>query len=154
MVHNDKFQVAEGMKGQTRITILKGIIDEDTNLDKLMKINGPLVFNWQEISGINSCGVRTWVNFMKQVADRPVYYDSCPPLIVRQMNMVPSFVGHAKVLSVFASYICEACEVEKLVLIANKDFGANIKETFPCQSCGNGEMEFDGQAQQYFAFAK
>jgi len=154
VIHNDKFQIEQMMRGEHRVLLLKGIIDEDTNLDQLLSLNGPLIFSFQAVTSINSCGVRTWVNFMKQVANRPVYYDGCPPLIVRQMNMVPSFVGHAKVLSVFASYICDSCEKEKMLHIPNKSFGKNIQESFPCEACGNGEMEFDGQPQQYFAFAK
>lgn len=157
MVHNEKFKVEQVMKGTQRTIMLRGSIDEDTSLTPLLKVPGPVVFNFRGVTAINSCGVRSWVNFLKEISDRQVAYEECPPLIVRQMNMVPSFVSHAKVLSVFGAYVCDNCDEEKLVLIKNTNFGkgkANIEEVVPCEACGEGEMEFDGHPQQYFAFAK
>jgi hypothetical protein len=86
-----------------------------------------------------------------------IAFEECPPLVVRQMNMVPSFVGHARVLSVFVPYVCDNCETEKMVLVNADHFAKgklNIAETVPCDSCKKGEMELDGHPQQYFAFSK
>lgn len=157
MVHNEKFKLEPVMKGNVRTIMLRGVIDEDTDFNLLKKLPGSLIFNLRGITSINSCGVRNWVNFLKEVADRKVYYVECPPLIVRQMNMVPSFVGQARVVSVFGAYVCEECESEKLVLIQEANFaGGNveIEEALKCDSCDDGEMEFDGHPKQYFAFAK
>ncbi|MBY0370282.1 hypothetical protein K2X33_06315 [bacterium] len=158
MIPNEKFKFEvkpEG--GSTRIT-LKGVIDEDTDFEALKKTGAPaLVVNFKGVTSINSCGIRTWVNFVKELQSTPIQYEECPPLVVRQMNMVPSFVGHAKVSSAFVPYVCDNCETEKLVLVPAKDFGngnPNIPETLKCESCGEGEMEIDGNPKQYFAFAK
>lgn len=157
MLHNEKFKIEQVMKGNTRTIMLRGAIDEDTSFQQLMKLPGTMVFNFRGVTSINSCGVRSWVNFLKDISSRQVFYEECPPLIVRQMNMVPSFVGHAKVASVFGAYVCDNCDEEKLVLIKDANFSkgkVTIEETTPCQACGEGEMEFDGHPQQYFAFAK
>ena len=156
MVHNEKFKMDQMVKGNARTVMLRGVIDEDTGFDALTKMKGAIIINFRGVTAINSCGVRNWVNLLKTMSDKQVTYEECPPLIVRQMNMVPSFVGHAEVASVFACYICDNCDQEKLVLVPNQNFKnpKGIQDTMPCESCGKGEMEFDGHPQQYFAFAK
>ena len=154
---DEKFKVEQVMLGNLQVVLLNGVIDEDTDLSALNKMQGPLTFNFKGVTSINSCGVRNWVNFIKAIEGREISYEECPPLIVRQMNMVPSFTGQAQVRSVFVNYVCDKCEKEKWVLISSDEFktGAkNIKETLPCDCNGKGEMEFDGHPKQYFAFSK
>lgn len=157
MLPNEKFKFDVLNKGSAKTIMLRGIIDEDTDFSAIAKLAGPLVFNFKELSAINSCGIRSWVNFLKSISKSAISFEECPPLIVRQMNMVPSFIGHAKVLSVFAPYVCDACDTEKLVLVTANQFSngsVNIVETMHCDTCKKGEMELDGHPQQYFAFSK
>jgi len=136
---------------------LKGVIDEDAQFEAISKLGGPLIFNFKGLTAINSCGVRNWVNFLKEIQKTEITFEECPPLIVRQMNMVPSFVGHAKVSSVYVPYVCDNCDTEKLVLVDHSKFvgrDPEIAEAIPCESCKKGEMELDGHPQQYFAFSK
>lgn len=157
MIHNEKFKMEQGMKDGRRTVMLKGAIDEDADFSPILKLKGPLVFNMRYVTAINSCGVRNWVNFIKGLSKMEIFYEDCPPLIVRQLNMVPSFVGHAKVLSVFGAYVCDNCDTEKLMLIRQERFQGgvvNIPDAIDCDSCKKGEMEFDGHPQQYFAFAR
>ena len=154
MIPNEKFKFEPAVKDGRKVVVLKGVIDEDTNFEGIKKLGNPLVFNFRHLAAINSCGIRTWVNFLKELGHVQIAYEECPPLVVRQMNMVPSFVGHATVTSVFVPYVCESCEKEKLVLVGSNDF-AKVPETAgTCASCENGEMELDGHPQQYFAFAR
>ncbi len=154
---DDKFRVETSTEGgRTRIA-LKGVIDEDTEFDSLKKSGKSLVINFKGVTSINSCGIRTWVNFLKEMQGSEITYEECPPLIVRQMNMVPSFLGHAKVASVYVPYVCDDCEAEKLTMVTSDKYAGgnpNIPETMKCVSCGDGEMELDGNPKQYFAFAK
>ncbi len=157
MILNEKFKIEQAMKGSTKAIMLRGAIDEDAVFTPILKVGGALIFNFRGVTSINSCGVRNWVNFLKELSDREVYYEECPPLIVRQMNMVPSFVSHARVLSVFSAYVCDVCDHERLVLTKEDQFAKgkiNVQESMTCDSCKKGEMEFDGQPEQYFAFAK
>ncbi len=154
MLPNEKFSFQVVKSGARNVVLLQGQIDEDTSFEGLNEVAAPLVFNFKNLTGISSIGIRTWVNFLKELGDKEIYYEECSPLIVRQMNMVPSFLGQAKVLSVFVPYVCENCEKEKLVLVKEDQFGNNVTESFPCDACKQGEMELDGHPQQYFAFAK
>ena len=154
MEHNDKFKIEQLVKENMRTVMLRGIIDEDANFDPLMKLHSPLVINFSGVTSINSCGVRNWVNLLKDLSGKEVFYEECPTLIVRQMNMVPSFVGGAKIVSVFAPYVCESCEKELALLVKETEFDGGVKEAFTCDACKKGEMEFDGRPDQYFAFLK
>lgn len=152
---NEKFKFEQVMRDGKKIINLVGDIDEDTNLQPLLRLGSPLIFNFSQVRSINSCGVRSWVNFLKELGTTAVAYTECPPLIVRQMNMVPSFAGQAQVLSIYAPFVCDNCEEEKLVLIPQNQFASlGSVPALPCDKCGKGEMELDGHPQQYTAFAK
>lgn len=142
-----------------RVTHIKliGIIDEDTDFSSLLNLkNSAIVFHFQEVTSINSCGIRTWVNFMKGLQGSAIEFAECPPLIVRQMNMVPSFSESANISTVFLPYVCNDCEHEQNILMSVSDYkkGVLIPETMKCGQCDSEEMELDGNAKQYFAFAK
>lgn len=151
----DKFKFKEVDEGNKKKIVLQGIIDEDANFASLVKPCESISFNWKEITAINSCGVRSWVNFLKELSGKEVVYEECPTLIVRQMNMVPSFVGAAKIQSVYVPFVCADCETEKVVLVPKDKFSTIANEPpGTCEACGKGEMEFDGHPKQYFSFSK
>ena len=157
MVQGEQFRFETKPEGDKTRILLKGVIDEDTEFSALKNLGKSLIINFKGITSINSCGIRTWVNFIKDLQGTTVVYEECPALIVRQMNMVPSFVGHASVQSVYVPYVCESCESEKMVLVTSDKFGngnPQIAETMKCESCNDGEMELDGNPKQYFSFAK
>jgi hypothetical protein len=157
MLPNEKFKFEATSSTGRKVVMLRGVIDEDTDFEPIKKLGSPLVFNFKGVTSINSCGIRTWVNFLKELGKTEISYEECPPLIVRQLNMVPSFLGTARVLSVFVPYVCDNCETEKLMPVAADKFAKgtiNVPEAFTCDNCKKGEMELDGQREQYFAFAK
>ena len=154
MITDDKFSFEVISSEDRNIILLKGIIDEDTNFDKILSVDSPLVFNFKNVASINSCGIRSWVNFLKELSGKEVIFEECPPLIVRQMNMVPSFVGEAKVTSIFLPYVCDACDKEKHVLKEIEELQGEIPETMDCDCEEKGEMELDAHPKQYLAFLK
>jgi len=153
----DKFSFEQTKQGNATVVFIKGFIDEDAQFGEIGQIEGAFIFNFKDLTGINSCGIRNWVNFMKELKDREVSYEECPPALVRQMNMVPSVVGNAKVLSVYVPYVCDACDHEAEILVkAEKFSGAtvNVEDVVECDSCKKKEMVIDGHPDQYFTFRK
>lgn len=151
---NDRFKIDIVDEGGKQKVFLRGNVDEDADFEVIKKITGAITINFRDVKSINSCGIRTWVNFLKELSGRQVVYEECPPIIVRQMNMVPSFLGAAKVLSVYVPYVSDETDEEKLVLFAADKFtapGFTIPDTI---TEGGAEMELDGNPQQYFAFSK
>ena len=157
MIPNEKFKFEQTLREDKKIVLLSGMIDEDTTFDEILKLGAPLIFNFKGITAINSCGVRNWVNFLKSLGESNAAFEECPPTVVKQMNMIPSFTAGAKIQSVYAPYVCENCDKETLVLVDTSSFtkgNATIKETMPCEECKEGDLELDGHPAQYFSFLK
>ena len=70
--------------------------------------------------------------------------------------MIPNFLGHGKIKSVYADYACESCENSEWKLFEE---GKNLPETeddldieeAKCSKCG-AEMEMEELEDEFFAF--
>lgn len=157
MIPNEKFKFEQTLRENKKVILLSGMIDEDTTFEEILKLGSPLVFNFKGVTAINSCGVRNWVNFLKAFGDNNAAFEECPPTVVKQMNMIPSFTAGAKIKSVYVPYTCENCEKESMLLIDTSQFkkgSTQITESMPCPACKEGELELDGHPAQYFSFIK
>lgn len=154
----DSVALSWQLRERPGLTIVEftGEIDENADFTELKKrLRGPVVFQLAEIRRINSCGVREWVNFVR---DLPVVteltFSHCSPAIVTQLNMIFNFRGTAKVRSFYAPYICEACghEEDKLLDVQSQFPGGKFRAPeFTCEKCG-AAMEFDDLPERYLSF--
>ena len=100
--------------GANFVVTLNGQIDESVTegLKPLLSIpNESCTLDLSGIVGINSTGVRGWLTFMQAFRQtRPVILKNCPPDIVVQINMIPAFLGNAKIESFAAHYLCTSCK--------------------------------------------
>ncbi len=134
-----------------------GEIDENADFAELkQRLRGPMVFDLARVRRINSCGVREWVNFVRDLAGlaAPLTFIACSPAIVTQLNMIYNFRGQAKVTSFLAPYVCAACEhEEEMLLDVGAHFPGRSREPpgFRCTRC-SGTMEFDDLPERYLAF--
>ncbi len=146
-----KFSARKATEEGKTVIYLCGQIDEDATFDSFEKEEGAIVFDFEGITVINSCGVRNWVNFMKHKKGQDISFRNCPPVIVKQLNLVPSFKGEAKVLSLYVPYVCMNCDHETRTLVDMKTLssGAVIAEVLKCEACGEEEMEIDGDEKQF-----
>ena len=134
-----------------------GEIDENADFAELRRrLKGAVVFHLAEVRRINSCGVREWVNFVRDLPHvTELTFTHCSPAIVTQLNMIYNFRGRAKVRSYYAPYICESCghEDEKLIDVQSQFPNGptdNVPE-FSCEKCGE-PMEFDDLPERYLSF--
>src|SRR6478672_1636367 len=138
-----------------------GEIDENADFGELRRrLKGPVVFHLAEVRRINSCGVREWVNFVRDLPGvTELTFTHCSPQIVTQLNMIYNFRGSAKVRSFMAPYVCETCnaEEEQLLDVAThfSPGGVGVDRLalpeFKCEKCG-GKMEFDDLPERYLSF--
>ncbi len=134
-----------------------GEIDENSDFSELSgRLQGKVVFHLQQVRRINSCGVREWINFVRDLDNvEELTFSHCSSVIVAQLNMIFNFRGSATLRSFYAPYICDACdiEVEKLLDIETSfpKGGDNEPPEFPCDECGE-LMEFDDLPDHYLAF--
>jgi len=134
-----------------------GEVDENADFAELkQRLRGQVVFHLAEVRRINSCGVREWVNFVRdlpQVSD--LTFTHCSPAIVTQLNMIYNFRGPAKVRSFLAPYVCDKCnrEEEKLLDVRTHFSTRDLSKLpdFRCEKC-RGPLEFDDIPERYLAF--
>ncbi|MBF0443233.1 MAG: hypothetical protein HQK54_15095 [Oligoflexales bacterium] len=145
--------------GQWDLIKYMGPINEEAevHLSKLLPNLGKnVVFNLGGVQSINSCGVRGWINFMRDAQKgRNIIFEECTSECVLQMNMIPSFRGNAKIKSVYATYSCESCTYQTSVLFVD---GRNLPtsqdfelEPVICPKCGEG-MEMLEIEEEFFSF--
>ena len=136
-----------------------GEINEDAEVSLVNlpeQLTDKCFFNLKNITAINSCGVRAWINFLRVAEQsREITFEECPPEIVSQINMIPNFRGRSHIRSVFASYICESCDSQILHLFKE---GENLPEapgeelpTITCSTCGE-VMEMEELEDEFFGW--
>ncbi len=136
-----------------------GSINEDSEVvfsPYIKSLGKKLIFNFSQVSSVNSCGVRSWINFLREVnPGREIIFDECTPEIINQINMIPNFKGGAKIRSLYADYTCEACEFQKQQLFTmGQNMPSSPSDEIPpivCDKCGE-TMEMDELEEQYFDF--
>ena len=142
----------------TKITYIGPINEEsEVHLSQLLgRLGKRCVFNFKQVEYVNSCGVRGWINFMREAEKgREMMFEECTSEIVMQINMIPSFRGSAKVKSVFASYVCDACQNhEQVLFVQGKNLPENGDVTIEPRNCGEcgEEMEMEELEDEFFAF--
>src|SRR5579883_1127789 len=99
---------------------LGGDLDEHADFAELRaRLRGRVVLVLAEVRRINSCGVREWVNFLRELppAVSSVELVACSPAVVNQLSTISNFRGGASVRSLLAPYVCERCDVEETRLV-------------------------------------
>lgn len=131
-----------------------GSIDEDADFSPLSDLKTTRVlFDFNKIKTINSCGIREWVNFVHAFNETAeIIYVQCPQVIIEQINMVAGFVRPGAVIeSFYAPYFCSSCDAEKRILIKTKQVKNSEAPAQCCDVC-KSDLEFDALEKQYFFF--
>ncbi|GAB4010665.1 MAG: hypothetical protein Fur0010_03800 [Bdellovibrio sp.] len=153
---SDKLQQTMNIVGDQTNIQLSGIVDEDADFSKLKGIGTKeVVFDFQKITMINSCGIREWIQSLSNL--KPgirISYINCPQIIIEQINMVQGFIPKgASVESFYAPYFCESCDKEVKILLKRSDVPQFKAPEMKCPDCGD-TMDFDAIESQYFNFLK
>ncbi|OUR96275.1 hypothetical protein A9Q84_07915 [Halobacteriovorax marinus] len=154
---SDKLTTKYDIDGDTAIVYFKGMIDEDSEFETIKGLsNKTYIFDFDEVSLINSCGIREWVNFLETIPkDVSLTYRNCRQIIIEQINMVHGFIRTgACVESFYAPYYCESCDEEFKVHLKSVDVKDSKAPVVTCSKCQKSELEFDAIEQQYFQFIK
>ncbi|MBN1115151.1 MAG: hypothetical protein JXA66_07410, partial [Oligoflexia bacterium] len=70
--------------GNELIIEIKKSIDEDFIYPKEDKLSSfkTIIIDFNDVSKINSCGIREWIGFLSQIAGKTIIYRNCPKIIV------------------------------------------------------------------------
>lgn len=136
---------------------LSGELDENADFAELRRrLGGAVVFHLAGIGRINSCGVREWVRFVRDLPNvTDLVFTHCSPTIVSHLNMIYNFRGPATVRSFYSPYLCDACGHEEELLV---DVKAQLERAdvlsppeLACSACGEA-MELDDLPERYLSF--
>jgi hypothetical protein len=133
-----------------------GVLDEDFRPESINAVNSPqIVFDFKELKGINSCGIRSWITMLeKQLAGKKVIYLNCPSILVQQINLVQGLLPkNGEIHTFMAPYFCEKCDKEYSVLISAKDIQGLKAPEVKCPSDAS-VMDFDAIEKQFFTFLR
>lgn len=135
---------------------IKGVINEEADLAFMKEIPaGKVIVNTRDVDRINSCGVREWIQALKEIPEGcELHYVECSPAFLDQINMISNFIGDGKVESMYIPYICEDCDTKKDELIdlnvCLKDDELELPE-IECSECKEA-MELGDDPDQLFGF--
>lgn len=132
---------------------LAGFLDENSDLNRIQPVAGKVTFDFKDVTRVNSCGVRDWVNMLQKLPSTEVLYTECPMVVVKQLNAVPDFSGKAKIDTFYAPYFCEKCDEEDVKLIPTSAVKDGQPPEMKCKTCGS-VLGFDAIPNQYFSFLK
>ncbi|MBD63687.1 MAG: hypothetical protein CME62_00640 [Halobacteriovoraceae bacterium] len=135
---------------------LSGQIDEDADLDKMLSgaAQSRIVFDLADVTMINSCGIRDWIEFQKKInQETKIIYENCPQVIIEQMNIIKGFIREGgEISSFYAPYYNPATDEEIKILLTPEEV---IEGKAPEKKDEQGRMlEFDEIELQYFNFLK
>ena len=167
-IFESRSERSDQAEGNFLTLFMSGNLDETTNLSA-PDLSGikRLVLDVGQIEGVNSIGIRSWIDWMKDVA-RPgleIEFVDVQPSFVFQFNMVVGFFPkNASIRSVYVPLFCDKCDFQKKAFL---DFKKGIKTlnantitvqqliAKQCKHEGreeNCEMEPDYAVKQYLAF--
>ena len=150
-----KFEMDVQEKNGWSYVYFKGPFDEGAGIHfvRLYDLVGKKArFNFKEVPNINSSGVRAWMLFIRDFKDgREVIFEECPPEVVSQINMIPSFSTGCTIESIYAPYLCDSCGAKRLVLYTLPGDLPKIESgrTPSCEKCSE---ETQLEDDMYFAF--
>jgi hypothetical protein len=155
-----KLNVQITRSGMTWVVTFSGAIDEDSELlDALKGVSGYVQFDLSGVAAINSCGVREWINALRELDGKVTLFEftrvSVP--MVQQFNMIVNARGNGRVVSFMAPYYCPQCRKPREMLLtpeSDKELqqaGALSAPERKCPGCGS-TLEFDEIEEKYLNF--
>jgi hypothetical protein len=147
-------------EGDVTIAALKGTIDEDAELvTKLQGLTGKVRFELADVTAINSCGVREWINALREIEGRDtrIEFAGVSVALIQQFNMILNARGIGRVVSFHAPYYCEKCRKPREMLLSIAEHpglqtpGELRAPARECPACG-AALEFDEIEEKYLNF--
>lgn len=147
-----------GSEPEALLVTLRGPIDETAgkSLSTLHDLSpNQVIFDFCQVEYVNSLGIRNWINFIRHFQEgRQIVYRECPPDIVMQMNMMPSFQGGGRIESFYASYECPKCGYDgrlRFETTQSKDELLTSLDKLHCERC-QSPVEIEEDKDSFLIF--
>lgn len=138
--------------------VFSGSIDESlANFISIFPEVPSMTINLDQVSSINSTGIREWIKLMDKIGSSEIKLIKCPKVFIDQVNMVKDFLPeNALIESFYVPYFSETKNSELKILFERgrhftKNF-INCKETIADEA--GTIYELDVISSKYFKFIK
>ena len=151
----DKFSTERSEHGAITLLSLHGTLNEAFEGKKLAESirTKKVVLNLRDTRRFASWGMSEWMEFLRVNADRDLYLVECSTYAVSQINLITGLLGRAKLVSFYASFVCESCskELEARFVIPNeRDRLRTLPGSIqPCTLCG-GQARLEDYPASFF----
>src|SRR3990167_4736773 len=133
-----KFGLDRTVTGDITFFEMSGAIDEGFEAKKAAESvrTKKVVLDLGKTRRFASWGMAQWTEFVRVCGTKDVYVVECSPQALGQFNLVTGLLGHAKLVSFYASFRCVKCGEESdslLVVPSERDQLAEAEQTgVPC----------------------
>ena len=151
----DKFALEKSTIGGIGYLTLHGTLDHAFEGKKIAESMGSkkLVVSMRDVRRFASWGMSEWMSFLRINAAREIYLVECSTYAVSQINLVTGLLGHARLVSFYASYRCGSCSEERETLFLVPRDRAAIRELAgshqECVACG-GRAQLEEYPAAFF----
>jgi DNA-directed RNA polymerase subunit RPC12/RpoP len=141
-VRQDRYSVERATFGGITFVTMHGTLNEAFEGRKFATgiRTKKILVNMRDVRRFASWGMSEWMDFLRICGECDVYLIECSTYAVSQLNLVTGLLGHAKLVSFYASYRCGGCseELESLFLIPrDRPTIPDIPNTqHDCPTCG------------------
>src|SRR5687767_3321804 len=138
----EKFVADRATFGGVTYMTLGGTMNVDFVGRKIAKLirTKRLVVNMRDVRRFASWGMSEWMEFLRITADKDIYIVECSSYALSQLNLITGLLGHAKLVSYYASFRCGKCgeEIESQFIIPrDRDTIRELPTTYQeCRTCG------------------
>ncbi|HEY0250254.1 MAG TPA: hypothetical protein VGC41_01965, partial [Kofleriaceae bacterium] len=141
-VRQDSFSFEKEVHAGVTLVTMHGTLNETFEAKQLaasIRTNRVLV-SMADIRRFASWGMSEWMEFLRATSECDLYLVECSTYSVSQLNLVTGLLGHAKLVSFYASYRCGTCSEEMQTLFLIPRDRAMIPEIpnshHDCKTCG------------------
>ena len=147
-VHSEKEKLVISFSGD-----ISEFFESDLNGFKIPP-HASIVFDFKEVTSVNSTGVKAWLSFMSKMTSDKIIFRNCPSSVVMMVNYCPMAVGNGSVASIYGDFYCLHCDEESQHLFELTEDVERLKErcqTLTCHRC-QSILQFDNVEEIFFNF--
>lgn len=111
----------------------------------------------QNLSALNSAGIRQWMDWMDTLGPRNLLLRDCPPFFIDQVNMIEGFLPNdTRIESFWVPYFNPETDSEtRMRWIRGQHFGEGVIREFPHAKDEQGNvLQLDVARDKFFRFVK
>lgn len=151
---SDKLQTRSKTESDGLHVFISGPLNEDANFQSVqLPPNSPLHLHLDELTMINSTGIRNWLQWVSEHANASWKVWGCPPHFINQLNMIEGFLPtKARVQSFYVLFYSDSTSEQMQMLIDRDQWEQKKTIEAPLDKLGN-PMEPDYLEDRFFKFS-